>query len=214
MTHGTGPEDLSRADRHRSSEWELAARQLRAIAAFHHARAIAAWAAAAGERSREMREQDARRLEVLRRKHEAVIGRAHEQLRLSGVRRPTPATGSRIVLAGPRAHDGCGSTLEEHGLHVVARVDNGADAVGIAVVEQPDVVVVGDPLAMVATDEVVRDVRRYSPDTTVVAVATTHERARACADAGATLVLTGEVPAGELVGRLLRLVEQRSAPRR
>ena len=193
-----------------AGEWDLAARQLRAIAAFHHARAIAAWAAAAGERSRAMREQDARQMEVLRRKHEAVISRAHEQLRASGVRPPALAVHRRVVVADPRADDGLVRGLAHQGLCVVARVTNGADAVGITVVEQPDVVVVGEPLDMVAAEDVVRDVRRYSPETAIVARAVSPERARACTQAGATLVLTGETATADLVGHLLRVVEQRS----
>ena len=207
MVQRTGPIDDGDAGWRRPDEWDLAARQLRAIAAFHHARAIAAWAAAAGERSRTVREQDARRLEVLRRKHQAVIGRAHEQLRSSGVRQP--ALRRTVVLADHRADDELVGGLERHGLCVVARVANGADAVGIAVVEQPDVVVVSEPLDMVPADDVVRDVRRYSPQTRVVALAGTRERARACTAAGATVVLDGDVPTADLVGHLLRIVEQR-----
>lgn len=209
MAHTRPPDDDDEAGWYGTSEWDLAARQLRAIAAFHHARAIAAWAAAAGERSREMRDQDVRRLEVLRRKHEAVISRTDEQLRSSGVR-PSATLRRRVVLAAPEADAGVVAALEGHGLRVVAQVDNGADAVGITVVEQPDVVVVREPLAMVTTEDVVRDVRRYSPETGIVAFAVTHERARACADAGATVVLTGGLPTAGLVGRVLRIAEERA----
>ncbi len=207
MVERNGPVDDGDADWSRLDEWDLAARQLRAIAAFHHARAIAAWAAAAGERSRTAREQDARRLEVLRRKHQAVIARAHEQLRSSGVRQPSLRR--TVVVADPGPDDGLVGGLERWGVRVVARVTNGADAVGITVVEQPDVVVVSEPLDMVPADDVVRDVRRYSPQTRVVALAGTRERARACSAAGATVVLDGDVPTAELVGHLLRIVEQR-----
>lgn len=210
MAHPTGPVDDGAAGWAVDHEWDLAARQLQAIAAFHHARAIAAWAAAAGERSREMRAQDARRLEVLRRKHSAVIARAHEQLRSSGVR-PTAAPRRRVLLAGPGSDREVAPTLEAHGLRVVARVRNGADAVGIALVEQPDVVVVHEPLAMVPSEEVVREVRRYSPGTGILVVAGSRERASACADAGATLVLTGELTTPDLVRHLLRVVEQRQS---
>ena len=211
MAPSTGPA----ADREppccsHSDEWDLAARRLQPIAAFHHTSAIAAWAAAAGQGSREMRQQDTRRLEVLRRKHQAVIERAHEQLRSSGVR-PAAARRRRVVLADRRPSDGVVAALEGHGIRVVAQVDDGADAVGIAVVEQPDVVVVREPLGMVASEEVVRDVRRYSPRTGIVALAVTRERARACAAAGATVVLPGQVPIPDLVSHLLRMVEQRHA---
>jgi hypothetical protein len=212
VVHSSGRTDGA-ADWTRSDEWELAARQLRAIAAFHHARAIAAWAAAAGARSRVARGQDARQLEVLRRKHQAVIARAHEQLRASGVRQAAALRHRRVVLADCRVDDGLVGGLERHGIRVVAHVPNGADAVGITVVEQPDVVVVTEPLEMVAIDEVVRDVRRYSPETGIMALAVTPERARACTDAGATLVLSGAVATDVLVGQLLHQPEQRTPGR-
>jgi hypothetical protein len=206
MVHGAGPDDAT--DWHRTDEWELAARQLRAIAAFHHARAIAAWASASGERSRAAREQDARRMEVLRRKHAAVIRRAHEQLLASGVPRPAPGLRRRVVLADHGADDELVGGLEDHGLSVVACVVNGADAVGITLVEQPDAVVVGERLDMLRVEEVVHDVRRYSPETRIVALAP-HERAHACAAAGATVVLDGDVPTADLVGHLVRVLGQR-----
>lgn len=189
------------------SEWDLAGRQLRAIAAFHHARAIAAWATAAGARSRNMRQQDARRLEVLRRQHEAVVRRAHEQLGLTGVaRRERPPR--RVVLAHPRQSllDEIGRALEEQGLAVVGQVDNGADAVGIVLVEQPDVVLVGDPLAMVDAVDVVRQVREYSPGTLVVARAAEQAQVAALSLAGATAVLAARLPAVDVVARLVTAV--------
>jgi hypothetical protein len=209
MGQGTGPLDDGDLRWSRTGEWELAARQLRAIAAFHHARAIAAWAAAAGERSRAMREQDARRLEILRRKHEAVIDRAHEQLRSSGVRRPPLCWRVRVVVADRRPDDELLVPLDRHGVDVLARVANGADAVGITLVEQPDVVVLSAPLDLVPADEVVRDVRRYSPETTIFAVTGTEDEARACAGAGATVVLPEELASGALVQRIVGVVEQR-----
>lgn len=209
MVHSTGPIDDGTAAWSRTDEWDLAARQLRAISAFHHARAIAAWASAARARSRLVREQDARQLEVLRRKHQAVIERAHEQLRSSGVRQAPPVPHRRVVVADRRADDGLVGRLEGHGMRVVARVGNGADAVGIALVEQPEILLVSEPLDMLPAEDVVRDVRGYSPETGVVALATTPERARACTQAGASLVLIGAVATDELVGQLLRMGAQR-----
>jgi DNA-binding response OmpR family regulator len=53
--------------------------------------------------------------------------------------------------------------LQDHGVHVVTGTDTGADAVGVIVAEQPELVLVEDTLSMLAGLEVIRDVRRFSP---------------------------------------------------
>lgn len=189
------------------TELDLAARQLQAIARFTDARRMAEAAAAAAARSREMRMDVTRSLEVLRREHDAVVRRAHEQLRVTGaLLRDTPEPRVLIAhrnewFAGKVAHG-----LQDHGLLVVARVDNGADAVGIAVAEQPELVVVEDTLAMVPGEQVVRDVREYCPDTVVAAQVAYGDRVGALLDAGAAVVFTRSVPPGDVVDRVVDLL--------
>ena len=192
----------------RRSELDLAAQQLQAIARFNDARRMAEAAAAAVARSREMRMDISRSLEVLRREHDAVVQRAHEQLRVTGaLLRGTPER--RVVIAhrnewfaGRVAHG-----LQDRGLLVVARVDNGADAIGIALAEQPDLIVVEDTLAMVPGDQVVRDVRGYCPATFVAAQVAYGDRVGLLLEAGASAVFTRNVPPGDVVERVVRLLE-------
>lgn len=171
------------------SEVELAAQQLRAIDRFNTSRRLAERAAAVAARSREMRMDATRRLEVLRREHAAVVARAHEQLRLSGDL--LCATAARRVVLAHRNEWFLGKVsraLEDEGLQVVARVDNGADAVGVIVCEQPDLVLVEESLAMVPGEEVVRAVRELSPQTLVAAQVQHADRTAALREAGACLV--------------------------
>ncbi len=203
----TTARDGERAAPRRRSELDLAAQQLQAIARFNDARRMAETAAAAVARSREMRMDVSRSLEVLRREHDAVVRRAHDQLRLSGnLLRGTPERRAVIAhrndwFAGKVAH-----ALQDQGVLVVARIDNGADAVGIALAEQPDLLVVEDTLAMVPGEQVVRDVRTYCPDTLVAAQVAYGDRVQPLLEAGAAAVFTRQVPPLEAARSMLRLL--------
>ncbi len=189
------------------TELDLAAQQLQAIARFNAARRMAESAAAAAARSREMRMDVTRSLEVLRREHDAVVRRAHEQLRVTGaLLRGTP---ERRVVIAHRNEWFVGKVtrvLRDSGVLVVAQVDNGADAVGIAVAEQPDLLVVEDTLAMVPGEQVVREVRSYCPQTAVAAQVAYGDRVRALLQAGAGTVFTRQVPPLDAVRGMLDLL--------
>lgn len=190
----------------RRSELQLAAQQADAIAAFTRAHRTAQQAREAAARSREMKLDNARAMEVLRRQHAALIARAHEHLRLTGtVLRSTCAR--RVVLAHRNEwfRGKLSRALQDGGLHVVAVLDNGADAVGVTVAEQPDLLLVEDTLAMVPGEAVVREVLRFCPDTVVAAQVAYSDGVGALKDAGAHEVFTRQVPAAEVAERLLVL---------
>jgi len=208
LTHDTLTHDPDVTSRqlHRRSELELAAQQLQAITRFTVAQRVALEASTAAARSREMRMDSARALEVLRREHEALVGRAHEQLRLSGdLLRCT--SGRRVVLAHRNTWflDKVSALLEDGGWEVAARVDNGADAVGVAVAEQPELLLVEDTLAMVPGEQVVREVAQYCPHTLVAAQVAYSDRVGAMLDAGACEVFTRQVPPVDVATRLMEL---------
>lgn len=189
------------------SELDLAAEQLRAIARFNEARHMAEQAAAAAARSREMRMDSARSMEVLRREHDALISRAHEQLRVTG-NRLRGTSEPRVVLAHRNAWflDKVARDLQDHGLRVVACLDNGADTVGLAVAEQPDLLLVEDTLAMVPGEQVVREVRRFCPRTVVAAQVAHGDRVGLLLEAGAATVFHRQVPPLEVARGLLGLL--------
>ena len=192
---------------HPRSELDLAAQQLRAVERFNRACRMREEAAAAAARSRELRMDAARSLEVLRRQHDAVVSRAHEQLRTSG--QLLRSTAERRVVIASRSYCLAAKVqqaLEDRGVHVVARTDNGADAVGLVVAEQPDLVLVEDTLAMLAGLEVIREIRQFSPDTVVAAQAASGHRVGDLLEAGASAVFTRQVPPRDVAESLLRLV--------
>lgn len=190
-----------------STEVDLTARQLDAVAAFHRARHAAEAAAGAASRSREMRMDASRRLEVLLREHEALVARSHQQLLASaGLLRTTARR--RAVLAHRNAWfaSKVSQALQDHGISIVATLDNGADVVGLAIAEQPDLVLVEDTLAMVPGEQVVRSVREFCPGTLVAAQVAYGDRVGALLEAGATPVFTRQVPPADVAVRLRELV--------
>ncbi len=189
------------------SELELVGQQLAAIETFNRHLTVAQQAAASSARSREMRMDSARRMEVLRRQQQAVIARAHQQLEATGdLARGTSER--RVVLAHRNEWylDRVSGALRERGLKVVARLDNGADVVGLTLCEQPDVVLVEDTLAMVPGEDVVRELRGLCPRTSIVAQCAYGDRVGALLDAGATAVYTRNVPPKDVAEAMHRLL--------
>ena len=189
------------------TELDLVGQQLHAIDRFNRARRLREEAAAALARSREMRMDAARSLEVLRREHDAVVQRAHQHLRDTGDLLRGAAE-RRVVLAHRNTWFAgkVAQVLQDNGLRLVGQVDNGADAIGLVVAEQPDLLLVEDTLAMVPGEEVVRDVRQFSPLTVVTAHVAGADRVGVLMDAGATTVFTRSMPPADVARQLLSLV--------
>lgn len=185
----------------------LPARQLQAIDAFNRSLRLAEQAADAAARSRETRMDVARRMEVLRRQHTAVVSRAHEQLRATG-ELLRGSGGKRVVLAHRNEWfvDRVGSALAGRGIDVVARLDNGADAIGLTLCEQPELVLVEDTLAMVPGVEVVRELRRLCPQTWIVAQCAYGDRVAPLLEAGAAAVYTRRIPPADVAASMVELV--------
>ena len=192
---------------HPRSELEVVAKQLRAIDSFNRARHLREQAAAVTARTREMRLDASRSLQVLRRQHDALIARADQQLRASGAVLHTRAQ-RRVVLA--HRNDWflreVARVMNGADVAVLAQLDNGADVVGLVVAEQPDAVLVEDALAMGRADDVLRDTRTYSPTTLVTVHAADGDRSRSLVEAGAAAVFPRRTPPQEVAGRLLALL--------
>lgn len=193
-------------------ELELTALQLEAIDAWNRARAIAERAGRNAATSREMRMDADRRLEVMRAQHEAIVARTARALESSVrvMRRSAPV---RAVVAHRNEWfvDRLCADLVGRGVEVVGRSDNGAEAVGVCVAEQPDLVVVEERLAMVPGEAVVRDVRRFSPDAVIAAQVAYEDGIDSMLQAGATTVYTRRVPPLDVSADLLRLLQTQPA---
>jgi hypothetical protein len=193
----------------RLTEYDLAQRQLQGLDVWHARRRVQEQAAAVGERSREQRLDLARRMDVLRAQHRAIVERTEIQL-LESVRVLRSIDRPRVVIVHRNAwftDKVCGA-LTRSGVDVVARLTNGAEAVGVAVAEQPDLLLVEDSLPMLPGEAVVREVLACSAGTLVAAQVASESGIAPMLHAGARAAYARRVPPADVALGLLRLLER------
>jgi len=189
---------------------DLMTAQLDAVAAWHCARRTAEAAESAAV-TRESRLDLSRRMDARRREQQALLARADQHLRECGQvlagRAPT-----RAVLAhrNPWLRDAVAERLTAEGIEVVGTFEDGADAAGTLVIEQPDLLLVEDRLPTLTGIEVVRRAREFAPLTVVGAQVLDGAGVQALVDAGAQAVFTRRVPPAEIADRLLSYVRSGS----
>lgn len=157
--------------------------------------------------SRESRLDLARQRDVVVRQRQALLGWTERQLRESDLMLRSLAA-TRVVIA--HRHDWfkgkLTSGLRAGGATVVADLENGADALGVVIAEQPDFLLVQDRLPMVNGLDLTREVCRYAPSTVVVVQVTNDWETGPFLDAGATTVYSRRTPAADIVAELLAAV--------
>lgn len=171
----------------------LALRQVAAIEAFLAARRAVHGQEPDVPQGREAARADARR-ELLERQHAALVARAHDAL-VAGSDLVVPLRPRALVVhRDPWYADRLSRALGDEGVTVLARLDDGADAVGAAVADQPDLLLLEDPLPTMTGVQVVREVRRWSPGTAVFVQAADERDAPGLRDAGARACLARHLP--------------------
>lgn len=191
------------------NDLELTRRQLTGVETWHRQRRAQEVVALAA-RTREERLDRSRRMAVLREEHRAIIASADAHLR-SG----------RLVLEGGVAravlahHDDwfagkVGAELASCGVRVIASPRNGAEAVGVVVAEQPDLVLVEDVLPMLSGEDVVREVLCCAPGTAVVGQVAHDDGVAPMLAAGARVAFVRRVPPAEVARGLLALLAVRA----
>ncbi|MCW2621445.1 MAG: hypothetical protein JWL64_1047 [Frankiales bacterium] len=152
--------------------------------------------------SREQRMDAARRAEALEREFEAMTAHLDHPP-------DVPAGAVRAVIAHRNTWftGKFAAALAERGIVVVAAVQDGADAVGITIAEQPDLLLVEDVLARLPGSDVVRRVRQLVPDTLCLAQVGADEGLPTMLEAGAQVAWTRKVPPGELAGLVAEVLQ-------
>lgn len=203
----------ARAREHDERGWSphdevaLVVAQLRAIDRWNRSRRVAQEASEVAARSREARLDHARRMEVLRRQHDAVLARTAQQLTDSPRVLHTSAARRAVLVHRDGWFRGkVAAALAARGVAVVTQLDNGADAVGCVLAEQPDLLLVEDRLPMLSGEQVLAEVRAYAPTTLCAAQAEHEGRRAALLSAGATTVWSRRVPPLDVAIGLGRLV--------
>ncbi|CAA9363803.1 MAG: hypothetical protein AVDCRST_MAG16-3301 [uncultured Frankineae bacterium] len=195
------------------SDLDLARQQLEAIDRWHEARRGTQSAADRAAASREARMDLARRLDVIRAEHRAIVARTEAHLRVSAelLHRVSPR---RAILVHRNAWfvDKVRADLQRQSIEVVASLTNGAEAVGAVVAEQPDLLLVEDSLPMMSGEDVVREVRAFAPYTRIGAQVAYDNRIAAMLDAGAHSAYTRRVPPTDVARGLASLLQDVHQP--
>lgn len=181
-------------------EGELLRAQLSAIDAWQAARNDRYAAALARLGDASTRADAADRLERLARRQQALLDRTDAPPPLRTRRR----TGLRTVLVG---HDVTDLLTPRCDLDVLAHLLDVDHAVGVAVAEQPDAVVVGLDLPLLALAEAIADLTTFCPGARVCGYGGTPSTAR-------MLVQTGLVPLALPAGTPAELVVEALQARR
>lgn len=190
------------------SDLDLARQQLEAIDRWHDARRAAQRAAQQSSASREARMDLARRMDVIRVEHRAIVERTDAHLRSSVelLQRTSPRRAIVVHRSTWFTDKVCADLLARHIL-VVATLTNGAEAVGAVVAEQPDLLLVEDNLPMLSGEEVVREVRLFAPGTRIGAQVAYDERVATMLEAGADSAYTRRVPPADVARGLAELAQ-------
>jgi DNA-binding NarL/FixJ family response regulator len=155
----------------------------------------------------------ARRLDVIRAEHRAIVARTDAQLRSSVelLQRTTPQR-AIVVHRNTWFMDKVAADLGLRHIEVVARLTNGAEAVGAVVAEQPDLLLVEDSLPMMSGEDVVREVRTFAPSTRIGAQVAYDDRIAAMLEAGAHSAYTRRVPPADVAAALAGLLPSSRRP--
>jgi len=162
----------------------------------------------------EMRLDLAGELAARRATHAAVLARAELQLRQTGD--PMWADSScRAVLAHRDVwwRERVADYLRALGVQVIAKAGDGADVVGVLVVEQPDLIVVQDLLPLLPGLQVVRQARRYAPTSLIAAHLLDSRQAQPFLTAGADVAFSRLDRPSEIAEQLVALLCDRPSPR-
>ena len=207
----TRTEDAAEAAPEPRSDLDLFRQQLSAIERWHEARRATQEAAQRSAASREARMDLARRLDVIRAEHRAIVARTDAQLR-SSVELLQRTTTRRAIVVHRNSWfmDKVAADLGLRSIEVVTKLTNGAEAVGAVVAEQPDLLLVEDSLPMMSGEDVVREVRRFAPLTRIGAQVAYDDRIAAMLEAGAHSAYTRRVPPADVAAALAGLLPDRN----
>ncbi len=89
---------------------------------------------------------------------------------------------------------------------LAADLENGADALGVVVAEQPDFLILDDKLPMFSGLEVTKAVARFAPRTVVLVQVADHWEVGPFLDAGATTVYTRRTSPADIAADVVATV--------
>lgn len=149
--------------------------------------------------SREGRLDASRQREALNRAHQALLAQLDQAL-AAETSRMQVSTSPTAVLAHRQQWftQRVARALVALGVHVTAVVDNGADALGVIVAEQPHLLLVEEALPMLTGRQVLAEAAFFSPTTHIAVQVPVSDRIGDFLEAGARTVMTRQVPPSDV----------------
>lgn len=186
---------------------ETLLRQVEALDAWNVARHQRERMITSSVRSREAQLDAVRRMQVLNHAHEALLKRTREVL--AQVPGPIAASDAPRAVVAHR-HEWLviklSDALKSRGVVVVGVTDSGAEALGLTVAEQPDLLFTGDSLAMMTAGELLAEAALFSPHTLLAVQVADGDLVGEMLDAGAHSVVTQKIPPDDVASTLASLV--------
>jgi hypothetical protein len=142
---------------------ERLVRQLHALDAWNAFRQQRERQLTAAELSRDERMFARFEIESMLRTHAAVLHRVTLALASAGDAATSPSPTAVIAHRSQWFGDRVRRAVEASGTRVLECTDNGAEALGVVIAEQPDCVFASDRLAMVSGEQLVAQTTCYSP---------------------------------------------------
>lgn len=184
-------------------------RQIRAMAAFQRHAEVMQRLEAQEVASREMRRDARHRLEALRRTQQMLVRRTEslvdESQELLRQRPPLALVVHRNEWMRQKVAQG----LRDRGIEVLPLCEDGADGLGMAIADQPDLVVLEDRLSSLSGLELVGGLLEYC-DALVAAQVAHDDEVGPMLEAGASAVFTRRVPPAVVVDEVHALLLDRS----
>lgn len=159
-------------------------------------------AESARRENREVQTEARRRVGALRRANAALLARAESSIADSLKLLDAQAPRAVVVHRQEWMLRTLGTGLSKQGLLVVALCDDGADALGISVAEQPDLVVVEARLPTVPAADLLGSLRQFSPRSLLAVQVETEEDVAPLLAAGASAVFSRRVPTADACARI------------
>lgn len=185
----------------------LLRRQLEAIDAWNVARAELPALLPVSRISREDRLDAARRHEAQDRAHAALIARLDALLAADAQPLLTdPAPRAVLVHRQEWFVRAVASALEDLGVRVLTTLSNGADAVGVLVAEQPELLLVEESLPMMSGRQVVAQAQRFAPATVLVAQVSCTADLGTFLDGGVRAAVARQVPPADVAQQMSALL--------
>jgi CheY-like chemotaxis protein len=144
--------------------------------------------------TREMRLEARRRIEVLKRTQAALQARADRSVRQTVELLAARPARALLVHRNQWIRAKLAARLEAEGVQVLASLEDGADGLGCAIIEQPDLLLIEDLLPSVPGVELAKQARDFLPRAVIAAQVEDHHTVAAMLDAGAQAVFSRRVP--------------------